>query len=198
MPPTRRQVALSILANAFVSPFLTLDAIGQGLPEALALTPSCTDDDEDLTPPQTEGPYFTTNSPFKQDLSGDGTGGDLLMIGGMVVDATCQPIAGAMLELWHADAGGIYDNEGYRYRGHGFSDEQGRWWFATIVPGLYPGRTRHYHIKVQRPGGQTLTTQLYFPSEQQNSQDRLFSPDLRLRFEQSGSDKFGLFNFVLA
>jgi protocatechuate 3,4-dioxygenase beta subunit len=43
-------------------------------------------------------------------------------------------------------------NETYRYRGHSFSDDHGRWWFDTIVPGLYPGRTRHYNLKVQRRG----------------------------------------------
>lgn len=197
MNPTRRQAALSILAGAAASPLLVLGARGQGLPEALAFTPSCTDDDDELTPAQTEGPYFTRNSPQRQDFSEDETVGEQLLIGGLVTDPACQPISGALLELWHADADGDYDNEGYRCRGHSFSDEQGRWWFATIVPGLYPGRTRHFHVKVQRPGGATLTTQLYFPDEQQNRQDRIYNPDLLLRMEQSGGERFGIFNFVV-
>lgn len=195
MPPNRRQVAVGLFAGALASPLLTASANGQGLPGFLVPTPSCSDDDE-VTPAQTEGPYFTANSPLRNDFTEDDSGGQLL-IGGTVVDIACRPISGAMLELWHADADGSYDNDGYRYRGHGFSDDQGRWWFATIVPGLHPGRTRHYHIKVQRSGGETLTTQLYFPDEQRNRQDRIFDPELLLQLKQEGDTAIGLFDFVL-
>ena len=63
----------------------------------------------------------------------------------------CRPVERALVDLWHADDGGAYDNRGFRYRGHVFTDEQGRYRFRTILPGLYPGRTRHYHVKVQAP-----------------------------------------------
>lgn len=197
MTMTRRNVALSLLVGAGIAPFLPGVARGQVPPQLLVPTPSCTDGDEP-TPAQTEGPYFTPSTPQKQDFTGDGVGGDPLLIGGLVVDTACRPVPGAIIELWHADAQGAYDNETYRYRGHSFSDDQGRWWFDTIVPGLYPGRTRHYHLKVQRRGGSTLTTQLYFPGEPQNERDRIFDPALLLRQEQAGGTRYGLFNLVLA
>ncbi len=70
----------------------------------------------------------------------------------------------ALVDLWHADECGEYDNSGFRYRGHVFTDAQGRYRFRTIVPAIYSGRTRHYHVKVQAPRGRVLTTQLYFPA----------------------------------
>jgi protocatechuate 3,4-dioxygenase beta subunit len=61
--------------------------------------------------------------------------------------------------LWHADERGEYDNGGFRYRGHLFTDAQGRYHFRTILPALYPGRTRHYHVKVQAPEQSTTPHQ---------------------------------------
>ncbi len=197
MSPNRRQAMFALLAGAAVSPLLTRGVAGQGLPKSLLPTPSCTDDDEP-TLSQTEGPYFTPSSPLKQDFSGDGATGERLVVGGLVLDTACAPIPEAMIELWHADAEGAYDNEGFRYRGHGLSDAQGRWWFSTIVPGIYPGRTRHYHLKVQRPRGETLTTQLYFPGEPDNERDRIFDESLMLRLESEGGERYGLYSFVLA
>ena len=92
---------------------------------------------------------------------------------------------------------GTYDNSGYRLRGHQFTDAQGRWWFDTIVPGLYPGRTRHYHFKVQRSGGEVLTTQLYFPGESGNERDRIFSEALLLDVTATSDGKFGRYDFVI-
>jgi protocatechuate 3,4-dioxygenase beta subunit len=109
-----------------------------------------------------------------------------------------RPIAGALIELWHADERGIYDNSGYRLRGHQFADAEGRWWFDTIVPGLYPGRTRHFHLKVQRPGAEVLTTQLYFPGEPGNSEDRIFNEALLLDMTAGSGGKFGRYNFIVS
>ena len=197
MPPTRRHAILALLAGAAATPLLGRVAQGQGVPTALLPTPACADDDEP-TVSQTEGPYFSANSPLRQDFTGDGTSGERLVIGGLVLDTACNPVPEAIIELWHADAEGNYDNEGFRCRGHGFSDVEGRWWFATIVPGLYPGRTRHYHLKVQRPGGAALTTQLYFPDEAQNQRDGIFDERLLLRMEAEDGERYGLFDFVLS
>ena len=69
-------------------------------------------------------------------------------------------VARALLDVWHADDRGGYDTAGFRLRGHQFTDGSGRFELETIVPGLYPGRTRHIHVKVQAPNGPILTTQL--------------------------------------
>jgi protocatechuate 3,4-dioxygenase beta subunit len=189
--PTRRHLLSGLAAAPTMLPSLAKAAV----PAQLALTPSC-GDDHDLTPRQTEGPYFTRSSPEKRDFSADSASGEKMTIGGYVLAADCRPIAGALIELWHADERGIYDNSGYRLRGHQFADAEGRWWFDTIVPGLYPGRTRHFHLKVQRPGGEVLTTQLYFPGEPGNSGDRIFNEALLLDMTAGSGGKFGRYNFI--
>lgn len=83
-------------------------------------------------------------------------------------------------------------------RGHQFSDELGRWWFETIVPGLYPGRTRHFHVKVQRPDGPVLTTQLYFPDEAGNAGDGIFDASLLLKLNEAPDGSYGRYDFVVA
>jgi protocatechuate 3,4-dioxygenase beta subunit len=70
-----------------------------------------------------------------------------------------------VLDFWHADAEGAYDNSGFRYRGVMTSDAQGRYRLETNLPPPYMGRPRHIHVKLIRPGGRVLTTQLYFPGE---------------------------------
>lgn len=89
--------------------------------------------------------------------------GTPLVLTGQVLDTKCQPVGGALLDWWHADDDGNYDNDGYKLRGHQYADKQGHFRLETIVPGLYPGRTRHFHVKVKGPGKAVLTTQLYFP-----------------------------------
>src|SRR5262249_48705881 len=78
-------------------------------------------------------------------------------LSGQVLTRSCQPVARALLDFWHADERGDYDNVGFRYRGHLFTDADGRYRLRTILPALYTGRTRHYHVKVQAPqrGGAT-------------------------------------------
>ena len=65
------------------------------------------------------------------------------------------------------------------------------------MPGLYPGRTRHIHVKAQAPNQPALTTQLYFPDEPRNSSDSIFSADLLMDVQGSGDGKAATFNFVL-
>ena len=69
--------------------------------------------------------------------------------------------------------------------------------FRTIVPAVYTGRTRHYHVKVQAPGSRLLTTQLYFPKEPANARDGLFSRDLLMRVADVQDGLTGRFDFVL-
>jgi protocatechuate 3,4-dioxygenase beta subunit len=162
----------------------------------LAVTPEC-EDGEELTPSQTEGPYFTPNSPQRTVLRESDMPGTPILLTGFVLSRSCVPLAGVLVELWHADDAGVYDNEGYRLRGHQFTGADGSYHFATIVPGLYPGRTRHFHAKFQAPDQPILTTQFYFPNEADNSQDRIFNPDLLLKIAV-GPERIARFDVVLA
>ena len=148
----------------------------------LAATPACEDDDEP-TPAQTEGPFFTPNSPERSNLREAGMAGTPITLTGLVLSRSCLPVPGALVELWHADDSGQYDNEGYRLRGHLFTGDDGSYRFTTIVPGLYPGRTRHFHVKYQAADQPVLTTQLYFPEEPDNRRDRIFRPELLMRID---------------
>jgi protocatechuate 3,4-dioxygenase beta subunit len=99
--------------------------------------------------------------------------------------------------LWHADERGQYDNDGFRHRGHLFTDAEGRYHFRTILPALYPGRTRHYHFKVQAPEQWVLTTQLYFSNEPANRRDALFRRDLVMRVTETPEGLTAGFDFVV-
>jgi protocatechuate 3,4-dioxygenase beta subunit len=156
-------------------------------------TPAC-GDDHGPTPEQTEGPYYTPDTPRRRDLTGPGVSGERLVVAGSVLDTSCRPIARALLDFWQADGDGEYDNEGFRLRGHQFTDARGRFSLTTVVPGLYPGRTRHIHVKVQRPRGEVLTTQLYFPDEPQNESDGIFDAALVMDVDRSRAR----YDFVLA
>lgn len=179
-----------------------LVASGALLPEELLAqapltpTPSCGADNAP-TIRQTEGPYFTPNSPERQSLIEPGIKGSVIEIAGLVLTRSCKPVPRALVDFWQADAAGAYDNQGFRLRGHQFSDGEGRYRLRTIVPARYPGRTQHIHVKVQPAGGQVLTTQLYFPNEPGNREDRLFRPELTLRVAKTGDSLAGRFDFVL-
>jgi protocatechuate 3,4-dioxygenase beta subunit len=169
-----------------------------GAAGTLAPTPACDDGDEP-TLAQTEGPYFTPNSPERASLLEAGMGGQRLVVAGTVLATDCRPLQRALLDFWQADDAGQYDNQGYRLRGHQFSDDQGAWRLETVVPGIYTGRTRHIHVKVQAPDGPVLTTQLYFPGEPANERDGIFSPELLLSdVRERGDRRTASFTFVLA
>lgn len=164
--------------------------------EALAATPSC--GDSPVTQEQTEGPYFKRRSPARSSLIEPGMAGTRLVLAGSVLTRSCRPVAGALLDFWQADGSGAYDNAGFRMRGHQFADAEGRYRLETIIPGEYPGRTPHIHVKVQAPGGRVLTTQLYFPHMARNARDRIYRPELEMALADDGAGKSGRFTFVLA
>lgn len=164
----------------------------------LAPTPACGDDDDfEETLAQTEGPFFTPNSPERTSLLEEGMPGTKLVVTGYVYSTDCRPIENALFESWQADDAGEYDNVGYKLRGHQFTDNDGRFELTTIVPGLYPGRTRHIHVKVQAPDGPVLTSQIYFPDEEQNERDRIFNPALVLDMDETDDGQLGYFTFVV-
>ncbi|MBK8008092.1 MAG: intradiol ring-cleavage dioxygenase [Rhizobiales bacterium] len=180
-----------------------LTLAGFALPSNLALaqgaelppTPECRDA-HDVTPRQTEGPFYTPNVPERASLREPGMKGVAVALGGLVLTRGCKPVANAVVDLWQADDAGKDDNKGFRLRGFVRKDAQGHYAFQTIQPGLYPGRTRHYHVKVQAPGARLLTTQLYFPDEPGNSRDFLFRKELLIRTAKAADGLAARFDFV--
>lgn len=164
--------------------------------QLLAPTPECVDAD-DPTPEQTEGPFFSPNSPERTSLLDGSVTGTRLAVAGSVLSTACAPLSGALLEFWQCDDNGNYDNEGFTLRGHQFSDAQGRYTLTTIVPGLYPGRTRHIHVKVQPEGGRMITSQLYFPGEPGNAGDGIFNDALLMDIRDAPGGQEATFDFVL-
>lgn len=150
-----------------------------------------------LTVAETEGPYFKAGSPERASLA-TGLPGTQLTLTGYVLTADCKPVAHALLDFWQANASGQYDNAGFTLRGHQYTDASGKYHLETIVPGLYPGRTEHIHVKVQAPGASILTTQLFFPGVAQNDTDGIFDPSLVMKIQTASSAWTGSFNFVIA
>jgi protocatechuate 3,4-dioxygenase beta subunit len=141
-----------------------------------------------------EGPFFTPLSPERTSLLEADMRGPRMVLKGQVVDLACRPVAGALLDFWQCDDLGRYDNQGYRLRGHQFANRQGAFSLSTLLPGEYPGRTPHLHVKVQPPNGRVLTTQLYLPNHPRNQRDFLFDP----RLVVTRKDDAFYFQFVLA
>ena len=190
--PTRRAV---LGAGVFAAG--SLIRIDSSVAQAsLPPTPACHDGDE-ATLRQIEGPFFKPSSPERAELLEAGMPGQPIELVGFVISRTCKPLAGALLDFWQADDKGRYDNSGFRLRGHQFSDAEGRYRLRSIVPGVYVGRTRHIHVKVQPRGGRVLTTQLYFPGEAQNRADGLFRSELLMRTAKNAGWLAGRFDFVL-
>lgn len=147
---------------------------------------------------QTEGPFYTPRTPRRADLREPSASGVPLVFHGLVVDTDCQPVAGAVVDVWHCDEDGAYDNTGYRYRGHQFTDAAGGFLVQTIRPALYAGRTAHIHVKVQGPRTPLLTTQVYFPDiAQANARDGIYRDDLLLQLTRSATGWTGRYDFVL-
>jgi protocatechuate 3,4-dioxygenase beta subunit len=121
-----------------------------------------------------------------------------ITVTGTVLTQRCQPIAGAWLDFWQANAQGEYDNRGYTLRGHQLTDAKGRYALETILPGRYPGRPPHLHVKVRAPGQPTLTTQLYFPEAQPyNRSDPFFNPSLLVTWLDAPESRIAVYDFVL-
>ena len=147
------------------------------LAATLPTTPAVLDADDDPTPELTEGPYFTPNSPKRRSILPAGAVGTRLTLTGRVLTTAGKPIPKALIDFWQADARGVYDNSGYRFRGHQLTNAKGQYTLFTVVPGLYTGRTKHIHVKVQAPSEPVLTTQLFFPGVAANRNDGIFDTE---------------------
>jgi len=173
---------------------------GLSLPAALCLpraaaapTPAC----GTQTAAQGAGPFYTPDSPLKPDFRADDPAGSPLTLRAAVLDTQCRPLEGVVVDLWHANSQGRYDNDGFRLRGHQRADAQGAVRFQTVLPANYGWRTRHFHVRIFRPGGgRLLTTQLYFPDEPANADDGLFDAQLVLQLVK-GAVPEARFTFVV-
>lgn len=172
----------------------SLDAVAATV--GMEPTPACTDTN-DITPPQTAGPFYKPRSPERKSLLEPGIQGSKIILEGTVRSTKCKLVQGALVDFWQADGSGAYDNAGYRLRGHQFADGAGKYRLETVVPGVYPGRTRHFHVRVQAPNRPALTTQLYFPGEPENKRDFIFNAKLVVALGGSAGAKTANFDFVL-
>lgn len=167
-----------------------------------------------LTPEQTEGPYYLEDEPFRRDIT-EGSAGIPLLVRLKVRDvATCAPIEGAVVEIWHCDANGTYSGFGAGsgeefLRGRQVANRFGRVRFRTIYPGWYRGRVTHIHCKVHVGGETVHTGQLYFDDaitdavyanapyssrgsrDQTNATDGLFDADSLLALRRWSSGYMG-------
>jgi protocatechuate 3,4-dioxygenase beta subunit len=118
------------------------------------------------TPPNELGPFYKANAPKIRDLRRTGDRGLPLSVSGEVLDTAGEALAGALVEVWHTDPHGQYDNSGFNYRAQMPSEDTGKYAFDTWMPGHYPDRVaQHIHYKISAPGHKTLVTQLYFATD---------------------------------
>ncbi len=143
------------------------------------------------TPSQTEGPFYPDKLPLDTDndllIINDGITpavGEITHLTGRVLDAKGNAVRNALVEIWQVDKQGAYlhsdsDNRARRdanFQGFGrfLTGSSGEYYFRTIKPVAYPGRTPHIHVKVKRGGKELLTTQCYVKGEPRNERDFLF------------------------
>jgi len=122
-----------------------------------------------LAPEQTEGPYYIAGEKLRRNIT-EGRPGAPMVLRTFVVDAsTCRPIRNAAVDIWHADAAGVYSGFGAGasnrtfMRGIQRTNAKGLAQFRTVYPGWYQGRTVHIHVKVHISSNVVHTGQLYFP-----------------------------------
>ena len=144
------------------------------------------------TPSDIEGPFYKAGAPARASLVEPGSKAEKLVLVGVVRSADCKPLAGVTLDFWHADAAGSYDMAANRYRGVVTTDVEGRYRLETNLPPPYLGRPRHIHVKLLRPGGKIVTTQLYFPGESRGAERELV-----VKMERGSGDLQASFDFVL-
>lgn len=144
------------------------------------------------TPRQTEGPFYPRPAMRHADIDNDlvkiagavrQAGGEVVHLMGRVLDRDGAPVEGARVEIWQCDATGQYMHSGdrggtahdpaFQGFGHDITDAEGRYWFRTIKPVPYPGRTPHIHVKVIA-GDRELTTQLYLEAHPLNESDPIW------------------------
>lgn len=165
MNKSRRLVMIGATTSA-IAPQLLLSS-------AQAREQSC----EAPTGPDIEGPFFRDAAPERSLLR---TGGEtqLLDLEGTVLDAiTCRPVAGATVNIWHANSAGEYDlGQSLNYHGLTTTSQSGAYRFKTCRPAPYTDggldRPAHIHFKVRASGYMPLTTQMYFAGDSRLKNDQ--------------------------
>lgn len=125
-------------------------------------TPGCV-----LTTESGEGPYYLDLDRVRSDIT-EGREGVPFRLDITVVRASagCRPVAGAAVDVWHADASGTYSTGGDSFlRGTQLTDAAGRCTLRTIVPGWYAGLAPHIHFKVRPDRSNETTSQFFFPED---------------------------------
>lgn len=154
------------------------------------------------TAPNIEGPYYKPGAPPKADLRPPAAKGTTLRIRGVVRSPACEPIAGAILDVWQADPLGGYDNAGFAYRGVLATAQDGSYEIVTFVPGHYLNgksyRPAHVHVKVAAENFAPLTTQLYFEGDPYNDTDPFIDSSLIMKLEDvAPNEKRAQFDFTV-
>ena len=162
------------------------------------------------------GPFYREGAPFRIDLAEPDEPGERLTIAGRVIGLPdCAPVDGAVLDVWQANAKGLYSNmfglrwradrERFRLRGKIRTAEEGNYRFETIIPGHYPlwflTRPRHVHVIVSHPRYTPLTTQLFFADDRYLARDPWVKEELVIRLTRANSSHSrwaGRFDFALA
>ena len=143
------------------------------------------------TPRQTEGPFYPDHLPLDTDndliIVNDNLTpavGEITHLSGRLVDAGGHPIRNALVEIWQCDHNGVYlhsrsEGAGHRdmnFQGFGrfLTGSSGDYYFRTIKPVKYPGRTPHIHFAIKTKGRDKWTTQCYIKGEKANERDFVY------------------------
>jgi protocatechuate 3,4-dioxygenase beta subunit len=144
-----------------------------------------------LTPAATEGPFYPDHLPLDTDNDlllinkGETTKiGDVTHLIGRVLDASGEPLRGAEVEIWQVDGNGVYLHTGSagekrdaNFQGYGrfLTGPDGQYYFRTVKPVPYPGRTPHIHFAINQNGKRLLTTQMYVAGHPGNERDGIYT-----------------------
>jgi len=151
------------------------------------------------TPKMTEGPFYPDRLPLDTDndlliLNDSITPavGAITHLSGRVLTAAGSPVRNALVEIWQVDNRGVYlhtrsagaKQRDTNFQGYGrfLTNQKGEYYFRTIKPVAYPGRTPHIHFAVSMNGHRVLTTQMLTRGDKANQRDGLFK---RFKDEQS-------------
>lgn len=149
-----------------------------------------------------EGPFFKDGAPSRVVLADASTKGTKLTLSGRVLSRKCAPIAGARIEIWHADHEGAYDNRGFSFRAKLACDAQGAFAVESIIPGRYLNgeryRPAHLHLKIAAQGFRPLTTQLYFQGDPYNHGDPFIRQSLVMSLSDTPWGKAAAYDIVLS